>query len=234
MGPPLKFSSQSGCVCQNCCTLHLQRNNPMDFVTLDFETATPERDSPCEIGLTFVKNGQITKTQAWLIKPKSYPYFNGFNIAIHGIKPQDVKNSPTFEQVWQEIQPLLQHQLVIAHNASFDMSVLRATLTTYQLPFPEFRYACSVQFSKQVWTGLPYYDLKSLCNRHGIQFKHHRAAADSYACAELTLRALAHKNCSVLEELEDKLNINFGRLFEGGYSASSVKKAAKKKKVLPF
>ncbi|WP_210486225.1 3'-5' exonuclease [Rufibacter aurantiacus] len=206
----------------------------MNFITLDFETATAERDSPCEIGLTFVRNGQIEKTEAWLIKPKSYPYFNGWNIAIHGIKPQDVKNSPTFDQVWQELQPVLQNQLVIAHNASFDMSVLRATLNTYGLPFPELNYACSVQFSKQVWQGLPQYDLKSLCNRHGIQFKHHRAAADSYACAELTLRALTHTNCSHFDDIQEKLKINFGRLFEGGYTASSVKKAPKPKRAFPY
>ncbi|KAA3436659.1 3'-5' exonuclease [Rufibacter hautae] len=206
----------------------------MDFITLDFETATAERDSPCEIGLTFVRNGQIADTLAWLIKPNSYPYFNSWNIAIHGIKPKDVQHSPTFDQVWQELRPMLQNQLIIAHNASFDMSVLRATLNTYGLPFPELNYACSVQFSKQVWQGLPQYDLKSLCNRHGIQFKHHRAAADSYACAELTLRALAHTNCSCLDDFPEKLKINFGQLFEGGYKASSVKKTPKPKRAFPF
>ncbi|GAA4303195.1 3'-5' exonuclease [Nibribacter koreensis] len=206
----------------------------MNFITLDFETATADRDSPCEIGLTFVRNGQIAGTQAWLIKPKSYPYFNSWNIAIHGIKPQDVQNSPEFDGVWRELQPLLQNQLVIAHNASFDMSVLRATLNAYRLPFPELQYACSVQFSKQVWQGLPKYDLKSLCNGHGIQFKHHRAAADSYACAELTLRALEHTNCGHQEELAEKLKINYGRLFDGGYTASSVRKAPKPKKAFPF
>jgi len=205
----------------------------MNFITLDFETATSDRDSPCEIGLTFVRNGQIAGTQAWLIKPKSYPYFNSINVGIHGIKPQDVAHQPEFDQVWQTLKPLLQNQLVIAHNASFDMSVLRATLTTYRLPFPELQYACSVQFARQVWQGLPKYDLKSLCNRHQIRFQHHRAAADSRACAELTLKALEHTNCGRMEELPEKLKINFGRLFVGGYAASSVKKPPRAKKAFP-
>lgn len=206
----------------------------MDFITLDFETATPERDSPCEIGLTFVQNGKVTDTRAWLIKPKSYPYFNSYNIAVHGIQPKQVAQAPTFDQLWQDLKPLLQHQLVIAHNASFDMSVLRATLNTYHLPFPELQYACSVQFSRQVWQGLPQYDLKSLCNRHQIKFHHHRAAADSRACAELTLKALEQVNCSRLTDFPEKLKINLGRLFDGGYTASSVRKSAKPKKMLPF
>ena len=219
---------------QNRCNLRPQKSTCMNFVTLDFETATPERDSPCEIGLTFVRNGQITNTQAWLIKPRSYPYFNSFNMAVHGIQPKEVAHAPEFHHLWHELKPLLQNQLDIAHNASFDMSVLRATLNTYQLPFPELQYACSVQFSKQVWQGLPQYDLKSLCNRHGIQFKHHRAAADSYACAELTLRALRQVNCSNLVEFPEKLKINFGRLYDGGYTASSVKKAPKPRKSFPY
>ncbi|MFC6998665.1 3'-5' exonuclease [Rufibacter roseus] len=206
----------------------------MDFITLDFETATPERNSPCEVGLTFVQNGQITGTQAWLIKPKSYPYFNSFNIAVHGIQPKEVAHAPEFDQLWQELKPLLQNQLVIAHNASFDMSVLRATLTSYQLPFPELNYACSVQFSKQVWQGLPQYDLKSLCNRHQIKFHHHRAASDSLACAELTLRALEQTQCSQLADFPEKLKINFGRLYDGGYTASSARKAPKKKQPFPY
>jgi DNA polymerase-3 subunit epsilon len=39
----------------------------MDFITIDFETATADRDSPCEIGLTFVKDRQIIETKSWLI-----------------------------------------------------------------------------------------------------------------------------------------------------------------------
>lgn len=41
----------------------------MDFITIDFETATSQRDSPCEIGLTFFESGQIIETKSWLIKP---------------------------------------------------------------------------------------------------------------------------------------------------------------------
>ncbi|MCK6691279.1 MAG: DNA polymerase III subunit epsilon, partial [Thermoanaerobaculia bacterium] len=68
----------------------------LDFVTIDFETANEFRDSPCEIGLTFVANSKIQETKSWLIKPK-YDWFNPFNIYIHGISESDVKKSPTFD-----------------------------------------------------------------------------------------------------------------------------------------
>ncbi|MFD2248032.1 3'-5' exonuclease [Pontibacter ruber] len=162
----------------------------MDFVTIDFETATPQRDSPCEIGITLVRDRQIAETKSWLIKPLYYPHFNHFNVAVHGIKPADVAHQPSFAELWPVVKPYLEGQLLIAHNASFDFSVLRKTLATYNIPLPAARFACSLKFSRNIWKGLAAYDLKSLCNMHRINFLHHRAASDSHACAALTLKAL--------------------------------------------
>lgn len=72
----------------------------MNFVAIDFETATSDRNSPCEIGLTFVENWEIKETRSWLIKPKCYPYFNPVNISIHGIRPEHVVNEPEFDEIW--------------------------------------------------------------------------------------------------------------------------------------
>jgi DNA polymerase-3 subunit epsilon len=190
----------------------------MNFITIDFETATSARNSACEIGLTFVRDGQVTDTQAWLIKPASYPHFDAFNTYIHGIRPQDVADQPTFPVVWKEVRPWLENQLVIAHNASFDMSVLRRTLETYDIPFPSFRYACSYLFSKKVWPGMPAYDLKTLCKANDITFKHHRAGSDSRACAELALKALSLTGTRGIDEFSSKLEMTVGLLFQGGYT----------------
>ncbi len=57
----------------------------MNFIALDFETATPERNSACELGICIVENAEIVETKSWLIKPPSFPYFNPHNINVHGI-----------------------------------------------------------------------------------------------------------------------------------------------------
>lgn len=162
----------------------------MDFIAIDFETATSQRDSPCEIGVTVVRNRQIVETRSWLIKPLYYPHFNPINIGVHGILPSDVKDQPDFRELWPELKPYLEGQFLIAHNASFDMSVLRKTLATYNIPMPEARYSCSLKFSKNIWKGMAKYDLKTLCNMHRINFLHHRAASDAHACAALSLKAI--------------------------------------------
>ena len=70
----------------------------MNFVALDFETATHERNSACELGICVVENSEIVETKTWLIKPPSFPYFNPHNINVHGIYPKDVAHAPTFDE----------------------------------------------------------------------------------------------------------------------------------------
>ncbi len=194
----------------------------MDFITIDFETATAQRDSPCEIGLTFVSGGQIAETKSWLIKPR-YKEFDYFNMQIHGIRPEHVADKPAFNELWTEISPLVENKFLIAHNAGFDISVLRRTLEAYRLPFPSLNYSCSYIFSKKVWQGLPAYDLKTLCRLNNIDLKHHRAGADSKATAELTLKAFEIVGISSLDDFPKKLKTTIGKLYEGGYQPSQTK-----------
>jgi len=195
----------------------------MNFIAIDFETATSDRNSPCEIGLTFVKNNKVVGTQSWLIKPKCYPNFDPFNISIHGIEPRDVAKKPEFNQLWKtDIKPLLKDQFVIAHFASFDFSVLRHTLELYKIPFPDLQYSCSYTFSKKVWPRLLSYDLKSLCNLNKISFDHHRAGEDSLACAKLSMKAFKLVNVKDIDDFPRKLGTSIGRLFKGGYKPSGT------------
>lgn len=198
----------------------------MDFITIDFETATADRDSPCEIGLTFVRDRQVVETKSWLIKPM-YDEFDYFNILIHGIRPQDVADKPEFNVLWTEIKPLVENQFLIAHNAGFDFSVLRRTLEAYKIPFPTLNYSCSYIFSKKVWQGLPAYDLKTLCKINNIELNHHRAGADSKATAELALKAFDIAGVTSFADFPDKLKTTVGQLFDGGYKPSETKRTYK-------
>ena len=72
-----------------------------DFVAIDFETANRLRSSVCSVGLVFVRNGQIVDERYSLIKP--YPnYYLDDNIAIHHITPDDTRDAPTFDEVWEQ------------------------------------------------------------------------------------------------------------------------------------
>ena len=161
------------------------------------------------MGICVVENGQIVKTQTWLIKPPSYPYFHPRNIDVHGILPSDVKDAPTFDEIWYEVQEMMYGSLMIAHNASFDAGVLRSCLDYYGMFKPNLNYLCSIQVAKKSWNYLPKYGLKHLAEHHQIRFNHHRAGDDAEACARISLLAFEKlfitRNEEVHESFQSKL-----------------------------
>ena len=183
----------------------------MDFVTLDFETANSSAASPCEIGLTFVRENRVVETKSWLIRPKGN-YFNFYNTKIHGISAADVVDSLEFDELWGELKPLIEDELVLAHNASFDMSVLRSTLEMYDLAVPNILYGCTVQIARKLWPGRAKYDLKSLCDWNQIEFRHHRAGADSEATAKMILRGFEQRGIQEFDQLFEELGYKAKRL----------------------
>ena len=172
----------------------------IDFCAIDFETATHERNSACEMGICIVENGEIVETKTWLIKPPSFPYFHPINISIHGITPQEVIDAPTFDEIWHEAEKLMYGNLMIAHNAAFDAGVLRSCLNHYGFFKPKINYLCSISLAKKSWKNLPKYGLKSLAELHHISFKHHRAGDDAEVCAKIAL--LAFQNLMVTRDEE--------------------------------
>lgn len=188
----------------------------MDFLALDFETATPQPDSPCELGIAVVRSGVVREVRNWLIKPRYWPYFNHWNVAVHGIRPEDVADAPDWEGILEEVADLLEGATVVAHNASFDMNVLRSTLAAHRLPHPTFQYFCSVSMARRIWPGHTTYNLKALCDRHGIPLVHHRAGNDAEATAELVLRATEQVGATDISELLLGNKLKVGGFFPGG------------------
>lgn len=189
----------------------------MDFLALDFETATSQLDSPCELGIAIVRGGAVREVRSWLIKPRYWPWFSPWNTAVHGITPDHVADAPRWDAIWEEVAELLNGATVVAHNASFDMGVLRATLASHELPHPTFQYFCSVSMAKRIWPGFPKNDLKSLCGRHGIPLVHHRAGNDAEATAELVIRAAEHRGTADVTQFLLNERIKVGAFYPGGH-----------------
>lgn len=98
----------------------------MNLISIDFETANKYRNSPCAIGLVVANEHGITDEFYSLINPLMD--FDPYNVYVHGITERDVEDAPTFDELWPKISDYISNSLVVAHNASFDMSVLRYTL----------------------------------------------------------------------------------------------------------
>lgn len=192
----------------------------MNFAALDFETANSDRNSACSLGIVIVEKGEIVDQLYWLIKPPRM-YFHPINISIHGITEKDVQDKPEFNELWNEIYPHIKDKVLVAHNASFDISVLRHILDTYSIAYPEQDYYCSVTAARKTWTGLMNYRLDSVAEYLGITFNHHNALEDALVSAKIIIESCRFNKVDSVAALCKKHKTKLGRIFSGGYTAAS-------------
>ena len=173
----------------------------LNFIAIDFETATGERASICEAGICVVRDGKVRETRSWLVRPQgnSYSYFN---IRIHGIRPSDTFRSPEFPEVWAEISRYMKDcPVLVAHNAAFDMVCIRQSLDLYGLPKPDVTYYCSLRAARKLY-DFRCNKLDYLCDQFEIPYaRHHRAGEDAEMCARLLLREIRDAGWCGLEEM---------------------------------
>ncbi len=197
----------------------------MRFAAIDFETANSFIGSICAIGLAIVEDGSIVNKKYWLIKPhKDYNYFDPFNVMIHGITKSMVKDAEEFNTVYEkELLPLIQDNIVIAHNASFDMSALRHVLDLYQIDYPEIQYLCTYKAALKTWDCLENYKLDTISRFLNFKFKHHNAEEDALACANILLAILNKNNSNDIIGLSNIIGLRVGELYSSGYRPCSVR-----------
>lgn len=193
----------------------------MEYTVIDFETANSNRSSVCSLGLVKVKEGKIIEEQSYLINPEEE--FDSFNIYINGITPEMVTDKPNFKDCWPKIKNELENGFIIAHNASFDISVLRHVLDKYKMEYPHFQYSCTRILSKKTWANLTNYRLDTIASKLGIKFKHHIATEDAKATAIILNEIFKINSSNSFEDLHEKLKVKIGTIYAGGYKPACVK-----------
>ena len=188
----------------------------MRAVAIDFETANEQRASPCSIGLAWIDDGVIASVEHHYIRPPEMR-FESMNIAIHGIRPDHVRDADEFPAMLAKLAPRLSGRTVLAHNAAFDISVVRNTCDVYGLPYPEFDYLCTVKLARHSWPDLTSGRLNDVCDYLGIKFKHHDASEDAYACASLAIEAMRVTGATCFKSLSALTNVTLGRLNSDSY-----------------
>lgn len=194
----------------------------MNFVAIDFETANSDRDSACALGIVCVSQGEIVKQEYHLICPPRLA-FNPFNVAIHGITEKDVVDKPRFHELWPSIQHYFEGNYILSHNASFDMSVLRNCLDFYEIPYPNFDYGCTLIMARKHWPDLTCHKLDAVAASIDIEFNHHHALDDAFACAQIALQVFRNHQVSDLKDLSSALGFSIGSLYPGGYKPASTR-----------
>lgn len=198
----------------------------MTVVAIDFETATNRRDSACAIGLAWIEGNAVTRREYRLIRPRELR-FEVMNTRIHGITAADVRNAPQFPDVYREFAAAFDGALVLAHNASFDISVLNACLQSYGMGRPALQSGCTLGMARQLWPAEPSHRLNALAARFGVEFTHHHAGEDAFACAQIALEGVRLRKAKGVAELARTLRLGKSHaalpaLVQGGIAARAL------------
>lgn len=186
---------------------------PLDFTAIDFETANSSSASACAVGLARVRDGRVVATQGWLIQPPpGHDRFFEINVGIHGITPADVAHALGWSEQLADLLAFAGDDILVAHNAGFDMTVLRRACEVTGDAYPAFRYLCSLQVARKTYE-LDSYRLPLAAAAAGfLDFAHHDAAADALACAHIVIDAAARAGAQDAVELAMLLGLRIPQI----------------------
>lgn len=154
----------------------------MFYTFFDVETPNRHNDRVCSIGVVVTDDiGTIVEKKYHLVNPECG--FDDMNMRIHGITPVDIRRAKTFPELWDEsLSDLFPVDGVVAHNASFDLSVMAKTFVGYGTKMPRTNYACTLQMSRRL-PEISGGKLPDVCRSLGFSMnEHHRADSDADAC----------------------------------------------------
>jgi DNA polymerase III subunit epsilon len=186
---------------------------PLDFTAIDFETANGSAASACSVGLVKVRDGQVVDRIGWYIQPPlGHDHFVDWNIRIHGITPDMVVDALGWADQLADLVEYCEDDILVAHNAGFDMGVIKAACLATGLTVPEYRYMCSLQLARKTY-HLDSYRLPVVALAAGFEdFAHHDAVADSEACAAIMIHAADRHGAVDLPELATMAGIRLSML----------------------
>jgi DNA polymerase-3 subunit epsilon len=108
--------------------------------------------------------------------------------------------APPFPEVWGELQRFVGGEVLVAHNARFDQTILDDCLRYHGLEPSEHTFACSLRLARRAWSARPV-RLPDVCARLGFPLRHHDPESDAEGAARIALAAAARLGIEHAAEL---------------------------------
>lgn len=197
----------------------------LNFTAIDFETANARRASACAIGIAKVRDGRIVDQLSWLVRPATeVAEFAAGNVAVHGIRPQDVRGAVGWEESHRKILEITGTDPLVAFNSGFDASVFREASKLEGVSPEDWDWRCAWRLAKK-HLELPRYDLPSVVRELKVRgLKHHDAGSDAVACANVVLAIARRESLHSVDELWPEL-VQGKPKRSSSFAAGSIKKA---------
>ncbi|MFT3942902.1 MAG: DEDD exonuclease domain-containing protein [Ancrocorticia sp.] len=179
------------------------------FVVVDLETTggPPELHSITEFGAVKVRGGEVLGEFSTLVDP-GVP-IPPFITVLTGITTAMVYGAPDISSVMPAFLEFLGESpdtVLVAHNARFDVSHLKAAAAGLELPWPKVRVADTVKLARRVFTRdeTPNYKLGTLAQLvRATVTPTHRALDDARATVDVLHAILGRMGPLGVTHLED-------------------------------
>lgn len=180
----------------------------LNFTAIDFETANRSRESVCAVGAVRVRDGAIVEEYRALVSPPpGFDDFEDTNTRVHGITKADVSGEPTWDKVYPALMRFIGDDLLVGHNARFDVSVLLNATGVYDLPWPELDVLCTLQLARAA-LHLPSYALPWVVGHLELgDFEHHDPLADARMAACVLIELARRHNAKSAVDLATSLAV---------------------------
>jgi len=167
-----------------------ERLRDLSYAVVDTETTGGGRrsgDRITEIAAVIVRNGEIVEVFETLVNPqRSIPYFV---TQLTNITWDMVKNAPTFDRIVPDVMRVLEGNVFVAHNATFDWGFVTSELSRSTGRRLHGRRLCTVKIARKVLPQLSRRSLDHIARYYGVEIRgRHRAGGDAIATAKCLLR----------------------------------------------
>lgn len=165
----------------------------LSYVVVDVETTGGSwymGDRITEIACVVVRNGEIAETFETLVNPeRSIPAFVS---RLTNITSEMVRRAPTFDRIAPDVMRVLEGNVFVAHNATFDWRFVTAELTRSTGQKLRGRKLCTVKMARTVLPQISRRSLDYVARYYGVEITNrHRAGGDALATAHCFIRMLS-------------------------------------------
>lgn len=148
------------------------------YVVLDIETTglSPDKEQIIEIAISKVMDGIVVDELSSLVSPgKKLP---PRVVKLTGLTDDDLATAPPFSKIAQQIVDFIGQDVILAHNAPFDLSFVTSALDRCNIDV-DFQYIDTVQIARKAFPFLANHKLDTLVKELGIAREQtHRAMDD--------------------------------------------------------
>lgn len=157
---------------------------PSDYVVLDFETNGLDPKDCDIIQMAAIRYRNEVKVDNFT----SFVYTTSIPLKVTeltSITLEDCKLAPKLGELLPQLLKFIGNDVIVAHNASFDLGFLMESMNRLNIPGQTFIYVDTLRLARQKIKGVKWHKLPILKKYLKLEYDSHLAEDDCYVCHEV-------------------------------------------------